>query len=309
MIPNYAMIEPTTVCNLKCISCFREDMIKDEKLSIGSFSEETLDKIHEQLPNLEHIRFHGMGELFLLKNHVNILEKLRKLYPTAWIELVTNGQYPKTDAEKVSALVNRITFSMTGADKISYEQHHVNALWELLITNIKQFVEFKSKISLEINYVCMTSNSENLSKALNFCADLNIDTMRVNLYQDWSGKNCSSMKIIENEQEVILNIKNAIKNGKKLGVSVMIMGNPEFKISECQWMNERVLISYNGDVLPCCMRPDHKLSLGNILSENIHDIWNRNKIEILRAKQKNETLSFCQNCPYKENIKTLKGLT
>jgi len=303
MLPDYAMIEPTTVCNLKCISCFRDEMIEDEQISVGSFSISDLEKIHKQLPELKHIRFHGMGELFILKNHVKIIEKLRELYPNAWIELVTNGQYKKTDAQKIATLVDRITFSMSGADKKSYEEHHVGGNWERFIENITEFVQFKERISLEVNYVCMVSNSKNLLPALNVCKQLGVETLRINLYQDWSGKDNLSMSVAD---ENIIDIKDLIHQGNLIGVEVHLMGNPDFKASECQWMDKRILISYNGEVLPCCMRPDHKLNLGNIFDEDIDSIWTSNKIETLRNARVNNELDFCENCPYVENVNILK---
>jgi len=303
MIPKYAMIEPTTVCNLKCISCFREDMIKSKKISVGSFSLESLEKIHSQLPNLEHIRFHGMGELFLLKNHVEFIEKLRQLYPKAWVELVTNGQYEYTDVAKIAKLINRLTFSMSGFDKKSYEEHHINGKWERFIDNIGKFAKFKDSISLEINYVCTVSNSKNLLLALETCKQLGINVLRINLYQDWGEKNELSMQVMKDN---VNDIQQTIQKGKDAGLNVLLMGNSSFDVSGCQWMDERILIAYNGDILPCCMRPDHHLSLGNLFKDNIENIWNSNKTQNLRKLRSKNNLDFCRHCPYKENIPILK---
>ena len=87
MLPDYAMIEPTTLCNLSCISCFRKDMISEGRVPLGSFSIKDLKNIHDKLPNLKHIRFHGLGELFLLPNNVEIIENLRNLYPSFRVEI------------------------------------------------------------------------------------------------------------------------------------------------------------------------------------------------------------------------------
>jgi len=305
MLPDYAMIEPTTVCNIDCVSCFRKELLSGGNITVGSLSVDGLKYTHSVLPGLKHIRFHGMGEFFLLKNHVEMIECLRSLYPIAWIELVTNGQYVNTEPKKIASLVDRVTFSMSGGDKASYESFHTGGVWKTFVGNLHRFEKHASKLNLEVNYVCTLSNVGGIDKAVAFCAAAGVPKMRVNVYQDWLGKGNKNMAVNVQHVEAI---KGAIKTGSLLGVSVVIVGNVDFDTASCLWMKERILIAHNGDVLPCCMRPDHSLSLGNINKDCIDDIWNKGKITEFRELRSKHALDFCRNCPYHDNIELLKGL-
>jgi len=303
MLPDYAMIEPTTLCNLSCISCFRKDMISEGRVPLGSFSIKDLKNIHDKLPNLKHIRFHGLGELFLLPNNVEIIENLRNLYPKAWIELVTNGQYISTDPFNISKLIDRLTFSMSGGTKKSYETFHAGGIWEIINRNIKQFISLSSDFSLEINCVCTFDNCDEIRKLSDFCLGIGLKKIRVNIYQDWGDKYKQAVVVSEDK---LKSLKSAIEYGKKFGIEVVLVGDPDFMVSKCKWMFERILIAYNGDILPCCMRPEHIFKIGNIYDDNIDVLWNGSKMKDLRNRRDSNKLEMCKRCPYIENVEILR---
>lgn len=303
-LPSYLMIEPTNICNLDCITCFRTEMIENGNLTVGIMDIGRIEEIGNKLRDIDHIRFHGTGELFLLANHVEIIEKIRSIYPNAWIELVTNGQYASTDENRVSNAVNKLTFSISGSTKETYEQFHKYGSWNQLLENVKRFSKIENTLSLEINFVCYSGNHNELKDMVKLSKILNVDVLRVNLYQDWLdgiSRNLLNTDIIDS-------IRDAQDFAIKSDVKIVIVGDSEFDPSKCEWMEKRALISYNGDILPCCMRPDHKLSIGNIFRDDISEIWNGNTINDLRSKRENGKLGFCNSCPYVKNKEFLKLL-
>lgn len=299
MLPDYALIEPTSMCNLKCISCFREELIKDG-MPVGKIDKEFLKNLHKILPSLKHIRFHGMGELFILKYHLRYVSFLRKLYPQAWIELVTNGQTKKVIWDLVLSEVNRITFSMSGSTKESYEKFHVNGNFKTLLDNIS---DCSDKNKVELNFVCTAQNYKELEDLINLAKSIGITNVRINLYQEWSTQisEKEDLKIKRKEDTIAQALVKAIKYGIKKGVATEIIGNPDFQIKDCEWLSKRIMVSYDGAILPCCMRPERKWLNHNIFSESFENYWDSRELDNLREKKASETLYMCNTCPYVMN--------
>jgi len=58
----------------------------------------------------------------------------------------------------------------------------------------------------------------------------------------------------------------------------------------CSWMRQ-VVILWNGDIVPCCRDPKGKYVMGNILKEDLKDIWNNERMKkfrgLINSDQKN----------------------
>lgn len=306
-LPSYFMIEPTSICNLNCLPCSRKNMIANGQLYVGSMHNINLINLLDRLPAADHIRFHGMGELFLLENHIVLLSILRDYNYNSWIELVTNGQYENTDEKNVVRLCNRITFSFDGWNKESYEKIRCNGKYNIIKRNIRRFLKYKDKIKIELNFVCASYNYSNAVDMVKIANSLGVKNIRFNIVQDWTGTLDKEVINIDID-DFVNNIKEAKEKAVKLGINLNISGNPDFNESQCEWMNERVYINFNGDILPCCMRPELKYKVGNIFEQSLAVIWNSPLITGHRKLMKEENNSFCKNCPYIINKKILEKL-
>jgi len=303
---DYAMIEPTTACNLRCKTCTRDSMVRSDGLPIGHITIKNLETIKQQLPDLKHIRFHGMGEIFIIPNHMELLEKLRQLYPNAFIEIVTNGQYKDIDTKKVTKLVNHITFSVDAADKKKYEELRTGAKWEVLHNNINQLVPNNTTANIEINFVWSGLNLYSIIDMPPLVKRFGINTMRVNLVQDWDKVLTSDILFYkQNLKEIFIRAK---ENADKRGVKLILMGNPDFEMTSCEWMNNRIFITFDGEILPCCMKQDRKMSFGNIYKDSINNIWDSDKINMSRQFKSAGSYRICADCPYIENKQYLKDI-
>ena len=297
MKPDYFMIEPTSACNLDCIPCSRNDMVKDKQLKVGSLDKKHLIKILEKLPPAKHIRFHGMGELFLLPNHLELIETLRERCPDAWIELVTNGQYKNTNEEAISELVNMITFSFDGHNKESYEAIRVGGEYDIIFKNIKRFL--KHKVHLELNFVCGAYNQDKMLNMVHMAYELGVGDIRFNIIQDWTGTLDKNV-LDYNKKTFLTCMASAQFEAETMGIELTISGNPNFKISECEWMNKRVYITHSGDIMPCCMRTELKYKLGNIFNTSLE--------EALRKPYDMHSNILCHDCPYVVNRAILREI-
>jgi radical SAM protein with 4Fe4S-binding SPASM domain len=303
---DYAMIEPTTACNLRCKTCTRDAMAQSDNFKIGHITIENLETIKQQLPDLKHIRFHGMGEIFLIPNHIELLEKLRHFYPKSFIEIVTNGQYRDINNKKITRLVNHITFSVDASDKKTYEELRTGSKWELLNNNINQIIKNNVSAYIEINFVWSGLNLYSIIDMPALAKRFGINAIRVNLVQNWD--NVLTPDVLLHKKNLKEIFEKAKEKADRFGVKLLLMGNPDFEISSCEWMNNRIVISLDGEVLPCCMRQDRKMSFGNIYKNDVDIIWNSEKMVVARQFKGAGSYGKCLGCPYVENKQYLKDI-
>lgn len=59
------------------------------------------------------------------------------------------------------------------------------------------------------------------------------------------------------------------------------------------------VITWEGDVIPCCFDTEARYKMGNIFEERLEDIWNNEKYQSFRKTILNqqEQMMICKNCP------------
>jgi len=67
---------------------------------------------------------------------------------------------------------------------------------------------------------------------------------------------------------------------------------------QCRWPFERMTITWDGDVVPCCFDYDKKYVLGSLRSSTLTEIWNAEPIVRLRKEfmTNNVVNPLCKNC-------------
>jgi radical SAM protein with 4Fe4S-binding SPASM domain len=58
------------------------------------------------------------------------------------------------------------------------------------------------------------------------------------------------------------------------------------------------VITWDGNVVPCCFDKDAKYSMGNVQTETFQDIWNNSKYNSFRANllKSRSSIDICTNC-------------
>ena len=68
--------------------------------------------------------------------------------------------------------------------------------------------------------------------------------------------------------------------------------------NKCDWIYYSLSIHVNGDVVPCCRDPKGEMVMGNILKQDLDDIWNgQNYINFRKQLHKDQSqIKICQLC-------------
>jgi radical SAM protein with 4Fe4S-binding SPASM domain len=310
--PSYLLIESTNRCNLRCPTCSRDALTR-----IGSMSIENFKNIISQLPDLKHVKLHGLGETFLAPDIMKMLTFLKSKQDIETV-IITNGNWKNIDHGQVLDATKFIYFSVDGYDQRTYEKSRPGASWKLLTENIQQMTALKHKYNsnILINFVCHTHNTHYLPMMVKLCHQLNVDALRINLMQSWVEEDKFPTQHKRHKDLLFSEVhqfakyyKEALKLGDEYNFDVEAIGNESFSYNQCIWPFERAYITWDGELVPCCMRPDPIYSSGNVLKKSFQETWLSNRMAKIRTNlHSNKPAAFCRQCPYKMNAGLLKKI-
>ncbi len=161
-------LEPTSRCNLKCITCVRRQW--------GSFQEGDMDmSLFEKLlremkefPDLDQVHLGGFGEPLA---HLRALELIGRLTAEGYrVSLNTNGTLLNEEyaRELIKCGVHTIYFSIDGLDSDTYKDIRVDGELEQVFANIKTLKALKKELNsyspkIGLEFVLMQKNKDQLS--------------------------------------------------------------------------------------------------------------------------------------------------
>jgi len=72
-----------------------------------------------------------------------------------------------------------------------------------------------------------------------------------------------------------------------------------FKVT-CDWPWRKMVVTWTGDLVPCCHDYNAKYALGNLASQSLQEIWNGEKMQALRREFASGTVTnpLCASCEY-----------
>ncbi len=270
-MPVCVKIDITPLCNLKCLSCIHADeksntnlngisFDKTMKISVDQFSS-IIEQIKKKTANLS---LYHLGDSFM---HPDIL-KLCKIARKAKIgtHISTNFSYHFTDGQIrgiVESGLTTITVCVDGLRQESYAKTRIGGDIELVCKNLETLVRIKreEKSKFPIIEAQIVKYQHNLTELEPCVAKLHSIGVK-HISAIWG--------VLHNFVDVDLG-QVKIERPRKPGV-----------LPQCYWPFFFMMVSYKGDVYPCCM---HRIGqhvkpleivpyLGNTTKPSIYEIWN-----------------------------------
>jgi len=271
--PPCLQIEPTSVCNFRCIMCYQSDKSFSNK-SKGFMSNMSLDLykkvIDEVEGKVEAITLATRGEPTLNKDFKKMLNYSNKKF----LALKINTNASMLDENMIHAIlstdIQSIIFSVDAADKETYEKIRVNGKFDKIMKNLKLFAQIrkdhysKSKHIVKMSGVKISKNQSMKSMERQF-KEL-ADVIAFVNYSPWESA-------YDNEP-------NDLKHA-------------------CKELWTRMFVWADGKVNPCDYDYKSVLSKWNAKDTSISDIWNSREYNDLRQKhlnKKRNTIEPCVRC-------------
>ena len=273
--PPCLQIEPTSICNFRCIMCYQIDEAFSRKSS-GYMGHMTLDLfkqvIDQAAGHVEAVTFASRGEPLLNPKILQMLDYCRGKFLA--LKLNTNASLlnERLIHGLLSSDLQTLAFSIDSADKGQYEKIRVNGNFEKLIANLELFRNIRethypnSRLVVRISGVKINESQDidNMSDKWKRFADIVAFTN----YTPW--------------QDSYNNPLNDLK-------------------TPCTELWRRMFVWWDGAVNPCDFDYKSIMSHWNISKSNltIQDIWNSshyNELRKLHLSKERGTIEPCRRC-------------
>lgn len=277
-LPLALWIEPTNVCNLRCLMC--PNSIISQK-NPGFMDMELYKKIIYEAKTYVSVIFLCIsGESLLHKNFPEMVKyakdnNLSVYVPTNCTKLTS------TLSRKILELgIDWINFSFDGCTKKIYEKVRVNANFEQSLRNVINFLKIKkellAKTHCELQVLLMDEEGlkdyqENIQKFASQFKGLPLDYIQVRQPSTWGGFFSGTKKFVP----------------KKLSK----------QFSPCSYLWCSMGILWDGRAVACCSDFFATNVLGKFPQMSMKDIWNGEKMLRFRKSMLDKKyLEFNKNC-------------
>ncbi len=272
--PLYLLIEPTSICNVRCVMCFQTDKtFSSDKKYMGMMDLDLFKKIIDEAEEggTKAITLASRGEPIL---HPKIKEMLAYC-KGKFLELKLNTNGTRLDNDLIHAIlkanVDILVFSIDSYIASEYENIRKKSSFDTIVQNIRNFKEIR-----DVEY----PNSKCVTRVS--CVRMN-DDLNYDKFAEFWAELVDDVGIIEcNERSDTYNNK----LNEKLGDPCLLLWN-------------RMYLWYDGVCNPCDIDYKSYLALGNVNDQSIRDLWHGEKYNEMRkvhlAMNRN-SLEPCDRC-------------
>jgi len=271
--PPYLQIEPTSICNYRCVFCFETDKTFTNKKNghMGQMSLNLFKKVIDQAEgNIEFISLASRGEPLICPDIIKMLEYTNGKF----LNLKINTNASRLDEKKCHAIlsggVKTIVFSADAASEPLYSKLRVNGNLEKVLKNIENFKKIHETQYSSNSIITRVSgvkfdNNQDLESMEKLWGSL-VDQVAFVNYNPW-----------ENSYE---KEPNNIK-------------------APCSDLWRRMFVWWDGKVNPCDVDYKSKLSLGIFPDKSLSKHWNSeqyNNLRNIHLKNSRSKISPCNSC-------------
>ena len=334
-------IEPTTACNLNCITCFRNAWDEPN----GKMSEESFEAILESLKTFDpipNVYFGGIGEPLFHPSTLKWIKKIKEL--GVRVEMITNATMltEKVARRVIESGLDVLWVSLDGASPDSYGDVRLGAEFPRVIENLGRFNSMRTgghfpHPELGIAFVAMKRNIAELPKIIRLGRAMRVkhfsvsnlqpatDDMRSERLYDASLREIAYMNSASTpslslpKMDFTEETREALFDAFNSGCNVNFAGNNWGGASDvCNFVESGTMsIAWNGEAAPCWPlmhthdtflhnKPhrNHKHIIGNVRERSLSDLWLDPAYVAYRERLHNFAFApctFCGGCELSES--------
>jgi len=271
--PPYLQIEPTSICNYRCVFCYQTDDIFTQRKNgfMGHMTLKTFRRIIDQAEgNIEFISLASRGEPLLCPD----IEDMLAYTQGKFLNLKMNTNASMLDERKAHAIlqsgIQTLVFSADAAQEPLYGQLRVNGKLERVLSNIRQFQKIK-----ETQYSC--SKMITRVSGVKFDERQSLDDME----QYWG-------ELVDQVAFVNYNPWENVYDNSLTHVQ-----------QPCSDLWRRMFVWWDGKVNPCDVDYRSTLAVGLMGDSDLSSLWLSPAYERLRIahlEQRRSQISPCDRC-------------
>jgi radical SAM protein with 4Fe4S-binding SPASM domain len=295
-LPISIAIEPTTACNLRCPEC--PSGLRSFTRNTGNIEFSLFKKIIDELhTHIFYLTFYFQGEPYI---HQKFLEMVayassKKIFTTT----STNAHFIDSETAKNTVLsgLNCLIISIDGVTQETYTQYRKGGELEKVIEGTKNILYWKKKLNstyplVYFQFLVVKPNEHEINKIKELSKELGVDKLLFKTAQFYSFENGNAlMPANEKYSRYKKNKLEKYQLKNKLG-------------NHCWKLWHSCVITWDGNVVPCCFDKDAKHVMGNIKKNKFENIWKNSLYQQFRSSllRSRKDIDICKNCSEGTNI-------
>lgn len=247
-----------------------------------------IEKIYK---HTTYLVFYFMGEPFLNKEAYHMISCAKE--KGIFVSACTNGHFLNAD-RLLESKIDEINFQVGGVTQATHEIYRIGGNLSKTLENMKEIIRKKKegngkfKTHITLGFIVMRHNEEQIKEIQKIGKQIGVDEVQII-------NPC--VRTIEQAREMLpadrtywIYDEPALREGM-----LVHKGRPRNK---CWWLWHSTVITWNGDVLPCCRDPQGEYVMGNIFHSELKEIWNNSNYVLFRKKVLRDQLSIpmCNLC-------------
>ena len=289
-MPISLSIEPTTACNLRCPEC--PSGLRSFTRPTGKLSDELFRKIiNETKDTLLYLLFYFQGEPYL---HPQLLDWIR--YASAqgiYTATSTNAHFLSDQVARrtVESGLDRLVISIDGTTQETYQAYRVGGTLAKVIEGTRNVVHWKQVLRsktphIVFQFLVVRPNEHQIDEVRALAKRLGVDTVGLKTAQIYDYEHGSDLiptqtqySRYQQRADGTFAIKNRLMN-------------------HCWKMWHSCVVTWDGQVVPCCFDKDAHHALGDISQRSFADIWHSEPYQLFRQTllRSRQAIDICQNC-------------
>ena len=289
-LPISVSIEPTTSCNLRCPEC--PSGLRSFTRPTGMLKEDVFQQVIDELyGTLAYLTFYFQGEPYL---HPKFLDMVAYASSKGiYTATSTNAHFLDEDNARktISSGLDRLIISVDGTTQDAYASYRVGGSLEKVIEGTRAILrlrkEMKSKTPhVVFQFLVVKPNEHQVPSVYALAKELGVDRVALKTAQIYDFA-AGSPLIPETEaysryrrkEDGTYSIKNSLSN-------------------HCWKMWHSCVITWDGNVVPCCFDKDAHHVMGDVKTQSFHEIWFSERYKEFRASllRSRSEIEMCRNC-------------
>lgn len=288
-MPTAISIEPTTACNLGCPQC--PSGLRQFNRPTGKMSLQQFNTILPQISRTTgYITLYFQGEPFINKDFTSMIAAATE--KGIYTATSSNAHFltPETARKTVEAGLKRMIISIDGATQQTYAEYRIDGELDKVIAGTRNILSARKALGVSYpvvvwQFIVFAHNVHEIPAIKKLAKEIGVDKLQLKTAQiydfenadKWLPANPAYARYREKEGRI------ALKAAKK---------------NRCGRFHRNPVLTWNGDMVPCCFDKDAVHNLGNVHETGLKAVW---KGSLRRAfgqklKQGRTKIDICNNC-------------
>ena len=282
-------IEPTTSCNLRCPQC--PSGLRSFSRPTGMLSPETFQQaVNALYKSTGYVTLYFQGEPYLNKDFTKMVKMAtdRHMYTAT----STNAHYlSKENAiATVKSGLDRLIISIDGTTQDTYGKYRIGGQLDKVLEGTKTLLQTRKELKASTphiiwQFIVFSHNESQLNDIRTLAREYGVDELAI-----------KSAQIYDYEQGNEL-----IPKDEAYSRYTVKEERAELKHSlhdHCWRLWHSCVITWDGNVVPCCFDKDATYRLGNLQHMDFNTIWQSDNYQRFRAQilKGRKHIDICKNC-------------